>query len=504
MTSLRGGDTRRRTTRVKPNVAEPNDSNPGTGARPAATRATKRKHDNDDIDRPTATRGLKKAKVEPTINQPPTEVLAILVFGNGDGGELGLGPAAQEASRPRLNQFLNPSDPSALRVVQLACGGMHTIGLTEVNRIVTWGVNDNYALGRSTAWDGGLRDVDGDSEEDGELNPLESTPTPIPTQHFPPGTRFVQVAAGDSCSFALTDAGAVYGWGTFKNSEGKERFGYDANGQAIEKQPTPTQIAGLSNITQVTCGANHALALDVNGAVWAWGCNEQNQLGRHDFGRHARDSLTPDRVRIRDIKHIACGDYHSLAVDKKDQVWAWGLNSFGQAGYAKAAGSDEVLLPFPMRIPGLRGKGVVSLAGGAHHSAAVTADGQCLVWGRLDGGQLGITFSPEQLEDATVIRHDERGRPRICLRPTAVPGIGEVSHVACGPDHTIFVTRKGTAYATGFNSQGQLGLGHEDDVEAAQLIQGKALKDRALTWAGAGGQFSMVAARSKSSPAEGS
>ena len=140
----------------------------------------------------------------------------MLVFGNGDGGELGLGSAVQEAARPRLNQFLNPENPSALRIVQLACGGMHTVGLTEDNKIVTWGVNDNHALGRDTVWEGGLRDIDGDPEEDGELNPLESTPTPIPANCFPSGTRFVQVAAGDSCSFALTDAGIVYGWGTFK------------------------------------------------------------------------------------------------------------------------------------------------------------------------------------------------------------------------------------------------------------------------------------------------
>jgi hypothetical protein len=75
--------------------------------------------------------------------------------------------------------------------------------------------------------------------------------------------------------------------------------------------------------------------------------------------------------------------------------------------------------------------------------------------------------------------------------------------VACGTDHTIFITREGTAYATGFNSQGQLGLGHEDDVKAVQLIQGKALKDKILTWAGAGGQFSIMAARSKLKPAGG-
>lgn len=209
------------------------------------------------------------------------------------------------------------------------------------------------------------------------------------------------------------------------------------------------------------------------------------------------ECLNPHPIEIRDIKYIASGEYHSFAVDKKDNVWAWGLNSFGEAGYAKAAGSDSVLLPYPMKIPGLCGRGVVCLDGGAHHSAAVTADRQCLVWGRLDAGQLGIGFSPEQLQDDSLIRYDEYNNPRICLRPTPVPGIGEVSLVACGTDHTIFITKEGTAYATGFNSQGQLGLGDEDDVEVARRIKGKAVKERVLTWAGAGGQFSVIAALSK-------
>jgi hypothetical protein len=52
-----------------------------------------------------------------------------------------------------------------------------------------------------------------------------------------------------------------------------------------------------------------------------------------------------------------------------------------------------------------------------------------------------------------------------------------------------------TAYATSFNSQDQLGLGHEDDVEAAQLIRSEDSKDKVFTWAGAAGQVSVVAAR---------
>jgi regulator of chromosome condensation len=281
-----------------------------------------------------------------------------------------------------------------------------------------------------------------------------------------------------------------------QDTKGDEAFGFDANGQPIMKQALPTQIHALpTSITQIACGANHALALDTNGTVWTWGCSEQNQLGRRLLGRLAANPYTPHPINIRAITHIASGDFHSLALDNKGAVWAWGLNSFGEAGYAKPAGSDEVLLPHPMMIPGLRGRGVVGLAGGSHHSAAVTADGQCLVWGRLDGGQLGIAFTPEQLRDGGLIRHDERGKPRICLRPTAVPGIGGVRHVACGTDHTVFVTREGTAYSTGFNSGAQLGLGDYEDVEVARLVRGKALDGRVLTWAGAGGQFSVIAAR---------
>jgi len=53
---------------------------------------------------------------------------------------------------------------------------------------------------------------------DSDLNPRESNPTAIPADKFPAGTKFVQMAAGDSTTFVLTDEGLVYGWGTFRVS----------------------------------------------------------------------------------------------------------------------------------------------------------------------------------------------------------------------------------------------------------------------------------------------
>lgn len=190
---------------------EPEKAPPAKRTKAAAAAPSKRQRAKSPTPKPE--------KPLPVINTAPERVLEVFAFGNGENGELGLGPSKTETTVPRRNPFLDPRDPAKYHVVQLDCGGMHTIALTKDNKIVTWGVNDKGALGRDTAWEGGLRDADAsdsDSEsEDGDLNPKESTPTDIPASAFPEGTKFVQVSAGDSCSFALTDTGLIYGWGTF-------------------------------------------------------------------------------------------------------------------------------------------------------------------------------------------------------------------------------------------------------------------------------------------------
>ena len=157
------------------------------------------------------------------LNQRATDALNVYVFGSGDSGVLGLGPrcSTDDVVRPRLNPNLSAS---SVGVVQIATGGMHCVALTNDNKILTWGVNDHGALGRDTQWNGGWKEIDGkDQGEDSdnsesELNPKESTPTAIDDSCFPTNTVFTQVAAGDNATFALTEEGLVYGWGTFKVS----------------------------------------------------------------------------------------------------------------------------------------------------------------------------------------------------------------------------------------------------------------------------------------------
>ena len=169
--------------------------------------------------------GRPKAWTKPRVilNHRATDALNVYVFGSGDSGVLGLGPrcSSDDVARPRLNPNLSAS---SVGVVQIATGGMHCVALTSDNKIFTWGVNDHGALGRDTNWSGGWVDMDGrDHAEDSEnseieLNPKESTPSAIDESFFPTGTIFTQVAASDNASFALTEEGLVYGWGTFKVS----------------------------------------------------------------------------------------------------------------------------------------------------------------------------------------------------------------------------------------------------------------------------------------------
>ena len=81
------------------------------------------------------------------------------------------------------------------------------------------------------------------------------------------------VAAGDYHTVALRNDGSVWTWGG--NSYGQ--LGNDAT----DYSTTPVQVTALNgmNMTAVTAGAGHTVALKDDGTVWAWGYNNYSQLG---------------------------------------------------------------------------------------------------------------------------------------------------------------------------------------------------------------------------------
>lgn len=251
---------------------------------------------------------------------------------------------------------------------------------------------------------------------------------------------------------------------------------------------TPILIPSLKKITFLSCGANHVLALNDKGKVFSWGSGQQNQLGRRIVERNKLHGLQPREFGIRKkIVSIGCGSYHSFAIAATGTVYSWGLNSFGATAIREGAGDDEAAIVHPTIVDSLSDRNIVQLCGGSHHSIGRTADGKCLVWGRLDGFQSGLKV--DTLADDAVIK-DERGRPRILIEPTQVPGINAKS-VAAASDHSLVVDASGRVWSWGFSATYQTGQGTQDDIEVATVIDNTAVRGKQLNWAGAGGQFSV-------------
>ncbi|KAK4069745.1 uncharacterized protein Triagg1_6875 [Trichoderma aggressivum f. europaeum] len=493
------------------------DEKPVTNGAPAVKRKASETEDEQDQDvvmaepqpkksktdkEPRAAPAKAKAKkpsfpdIGKKINDAPTQVLDIYVFGEGTSGELGLGSKRIngkkpiDVKRPRLNDNLSAK---TVGVVQIACGGMHVVALTRDNKILTWGVNDQGALGRDTNWDGGLRDLDkaddsdSEDEDDTGINPKESTPTALSEEDFAPGTKFVQVVASDSASFVLTEDGRVYGWGTFRSSDGILGFT-----EGVRVQTRPALVAGLKNIKALAAGANHILALDSKNNVVAWGCGQQNQLGRRIIERNKMSSLIPQGVGLPrgKIAKIACGSYHSFAIDNKGAVWGWGLNNFGEIGVESNAGEDDAVILKPVKITFLADHTVTAIEGGIHHSLACTEKGELFAWGRVDGYQVGF-----ELEAIEKVDKDDK------FYANHFPGISDIISVAAGTDNSFAVSKDGKAYSWGFSSNYQTGQGTIDDIHVPTHIDNTATRDKKIIAAGAGGQFSVLIGLAEDVPA---
>ncbi len=276
------------------------------------------------------------------------------------------------------------------------------------------------------------------------------------------------VDAGKDHLVVLKDDGSVWGWGD--NS-----YYQLANTGADAADPNPIKKADgnrLSNIKEIAAGGYHTVALDESGKVWTWGRNDMEQLG-HSSGVSKVEA--PKVVELpRKIVAIAAGDHHTLAVDENGQVWAWGRNIYGQTGE-----SGTVVSSSSNKVPVL--SEIVAVTAGADHSLALKRDGTVWTWGRNSYGQLGNGETT-----------DVNDTPRI------VPGVSSIMEIAAGDNHTIALNQdRTTVYAWGLNSLGQLGDGGRDNKLTPIQVEGItdvtmiaagdnhtiALKDDGTVWA---------------------
>jgi alpha-tubulin suppressor-like RCC1 family protein len=266
---------------------------------------------------PVEVGGLLGAKVEAlAAGQGHTLALksdgTVLAWGYNRDGELGDGTNEDNPAPVQVKDFQDPSGRlSGVRAI--AAGSSHSLALKEDGTVWAWGYNSDGQLGDGT------HGAKADSPEPVRVKDLE-------------GVRAVE--GGGWFSLALKDDGTVRAWGY--NQEGE--LGNGAAGNAKEAKcentsepgdaqvrssctdsPTPVRVSGLDGVEAIAAGSVHALALKEDGSVWAWGANDQGQLGNgtKTLGGNTLGINTPLKVKdLSGVKLVAAGLDYSLAGSK--------------------------------------------------------------------------------------------------------------------------------------------------------------------------------------------
>jgi alpha-tubulin suppressor-like RCC1 family protein len=224
------------------------------------------------------------------------------------------------------------------------------------------------------------------------------------------------ISAGNYHNLALKNDGTVVAWGCV----------------TLNNAPC-TVPAGLSDVTAISAGGYHNLALKNDGTVVAWGLNGNGQTN------------VPDG--LSGVKAIAAGGWHSLALKSDGTVIAWG-DSFYHEADVPAGLSD-----------------VIAIEAGTLHSLALKGDGTVVAWGNDGNGQTNV---PDGLSG--VIAISAGGYHNLALKSdgtvvawglnddgqTNIPdGLSGVKAISAGTWHSLALKNEGTVVAWGWNNLGQ-------------------------------------------------
>lgn len=387
----------------------------------------------------------------------------VWAWGDNTYGQLGLGTVG---GPPVSVPTLIPNFP---KVKALATGGLSCVALKEDGTIWTWGSNIYGQLGNGSS---GLTPtpvptkipnlsgmvaiaagyghsmalrVDGlvwswGFNSSGQQGNGASSSTPVTTPVQISSLKEVTgISAGDAHSLALLEDGTVLSWGS--NNDGQQ-----GNGSATPFTPvtTPTKIDALSKMTTVSAGASYTLGLDSDGTLFAWGTNDFGCIGN---GTGLVQPTSAPILNITDVTKIAAGESHVLALRTDGKLLAWGDNQAGDLGAGKTVGVS-IANPSPVNVL----SGVSAVAGGSWFSVALKSDGTVWSWGYNTNSQLGLG-SPS---------------PTPTVNPTQITTLSGITAISVGHDHSLALKSDGTVWTWGLNSLG-LGNGSTQSATPAQV-----------------------------------
>jgi alpha-tubulin suppressor-like RCC1 family protein len=220
----------------------------------------------------------------------------VWAWGGNDVCQLGQNDTAPRATATQVQGLAN--------VTAIFSGRAHSLALRSDGAILAWGRNNAGQLGLG--------------------NTVASVCQPARVTALD-GRGVVELAGGGSHTLARTSLGAVLGWGS--NSGGQTGTAPPGSGNVL----VPTVVPGLLNVTALSAGNTHSVALRNDGTIRTWGNASRGRLG-NGTDSVTQSTSTPQVPNVSTVVAVAGGFNFSLVLLQDGKVGCFGSNLTAQCG----------------------------------------------------------------------------------------------------------------------------------------------------------------------------
>ncbi|BDR54329.1 hypothetical protein KIMH_04400 [Bombiscardovia apis] len=299
----------------------------------------------------------------------------VYTWGDNSFGQLGNGTSGGSSTRP-----IRAKTPSGVHFTQVTVGSTFSMALTDDHKIYAWGSNTYGEMGNPAV----------------PLQINQPLPQAIAQGALPTSEHFIQIAAGNGFALALGSDNRIYAWG--QNAMGQLGNGLTPSSNLPVVVAQGELPAGEHYVRIANSSLNTALALGSNGKLYTWGANQYGVLGN---GSAITRSSTPVQVKLGaapddvQFKSMDMGYNHALAIDTNNVLYAWGANESGQLGTGNTTGQRLPVLVNTGALPA--GEHFTQVSAGLNHTIALGSDNKVYTWGSNATGQLGDDGGTDQL-----------------------------------------------------------------------------------------------------------
>jgi cysteine-rich repeat protein len=375
-------------------------------------------------------------------------------------GSLAQGTTGNDLTDPLQAELLDFGTDR--RVVQITARYYHACALFEDGKARCWGQNAYGQLGRESTANYG----DGPNEllkNSGDINL----------------SNIEQIVAGYRNTCAILETGSLYCWGY--NNVGNlgigstQQFTYPSTPTVLDAIPTSLMMMNQGMCTSLTGGTARCWGSQAYGMLGVGTINHRIGDGQGDGAGEGELPDDPDynvKGLPGPLSAMGAGFNTGCTVVDGD-VYCWGLNSVGQAGYPTGTYGTEVWQT--PRAVNLGVVNVVQLAVGWGQVCAVDDEGVVRCWGGGGSGQTGypggikVGYDQDPVDDYLLMDAADSGFPD-AGRPPGLPlgavdvgdfegelGLDPAVKVVAGHDATCAQMQTGGWRCWGDNALGRLG-----------------------------------------------